>query len=706
MLLYYSLTISLSAFLLFLVQPLMGRYILPWFGGTPEVWSASMLFFQVLLLAGCAYSYGIVSRLSLRKQSRLHLVVLGVSVLLILLRAMFFAWETPITPGSNWQPHDSGNPIPRILAILSVGIGLPYFALSTTSSLLQAWLSRAYSGRSPYRLYALSNFGSLLGLIVYPFVIEPALSIKVQADLWSLGYIVFALGCGCVALKVLRLARATAARNAQQSLPAVEGRTRPGKARPLLWLTLSACPSLLLLATTNRMTQDIAVVPFLWVLPLALYLLSFVLCFANARWYSRWFFVGLFVATFLYCWVLVEGNRLHILMQLMVYALLLFTACMVCHGELARLRPEPKHLTGFYLLVSLGGVLGGVFVNLLAPLLFDNFWELPLGLATCWVLLLIVWQMDKRSPLYGKMFLSVIFMLVLALAWLVFVTFKYIQAFERTTLEASRNFYGVVWVTEGRFEGTDDWAYELWHGVTRHGAQYTSAPRQREPTAYYCEKSGAGLTLLHYPRDEDGLRVGVIGLGVGTLAAYGQPGDVFRFYEINPEIIRLAEGAGGYFTYLEDSPASVEIVPGDARLSLEHELAEGVPQHYDVLVLDAFNSHSIPVHLLTRECFEIYLAHLKAEGVLAVHISNPHLNLQPVLAKLADHFGMEALLIESQGDGQACADSMWVLITRNTAFLRRPEIAGRSLPVEDYDDRLRLWTDDYSNLFQILYWGK
>jgi len=664
-----------------------------------------MLFFQLLLLAGYAYSHGIVSKLALRKQSRVHLVVLGLSVALILLAVLFPAWETPITPGPSWQPSSNDNPILRILVILTVSVGLPYFTLSTTNSLLQAWFDRVHAGRSPYRFYVLSNLGSLLALLSYPFVIEPALAIKAQANLWLLGYIIFVFGCGYIGLRLWRFSEPVTDQNTRRPPAPSEGAARLSLVRPLLWLALSACPSLLLLATTNQMTQDIAVIPFLWVLPLGLYLLSFIICFAGSKWYSRWYLAGLFVATFLYCWVLVEGNRLHILTQIGVYAFLLFIACVVCHGEMVRLRPRSEHLTKFYLMIALGGALGGAFVSLLAPLLFTNFWELPLGLGLCWVLLLIVWQMDKLSPLYGKMFLSVIFMWALALAWLAFVTFSYIQDFAQGTLEASRNFYGVLWVTERQLEGTGDSVYELGHGTSRHGSQYTSAAQRRRPTSYYNEESGGGLTLLHYPREGNGLRVGVVGLGVGTLATYGQPDDVFRFYEINPEVIRLAEGAGSYFTYLADTPASVEIVPGDARLSLERELADGRPQHYDVLVLDAFNSHSIPVHLLTREAFEVCLAHLKVEGVLAIHISNPHLNLQPVLAQLAKHFGMEAGLIRTESDGQAGDASVWVLITRNASFLERPEIAERSLPVEDGGGRIRLWTDDRSNLFQILYLG-
>lgn len=696
----YPVTIFLAAFLLFLIQLLMGKYILPWFGGTPAVWSTTMFFFQVLLLAGYAYSHSIVSRLSLRRQGYVHLMLLGASLVVLLL--LVCAWDTPITPGVSWQPRPGDNPILRILAILAASVGLPYLVLSTTSPLLQAWFSRvrtplpAQGTRLPYRLYALSNLGSLLALVGYPVVIEPWLTVKMQANLWSLGYLVFALGCGYTALRLLR-----SSDDGMERQSPVAPSIRLGIGRPLLWLALSACASLLLLAATNQMTQDIAVIPFLWVLPLTLYLLSFILCFAGPQWYSRWYIAGLFVMSFLYCWVLLGRTSINIVVQLAVYAALLFCVCMVCHGEMVRLRPGAEHLTQFYLLVSLGGALGGVLVSLLAPLIFDNFWEFPLGLIACWLLLIAVLHRDRNSFLH-RMFFPTASALAVALTTVSVVVFMYIRTFEAKTLEASRNFYGIQWVIEEKLE-TGDLLYTLGHGAINHGSQYISPERRQEPTTYFGRDSGGGLALLYYPRDQNGLRVGIAGLGVGVLATYGQPGDTFRFYEINPDVIRLAEGAGGFFSYLSDTPAVVEIVPGDARLSLERELAETGSQQYDILILDAFSSDSVPIHLLTREGLKVYLAHLKTDGVLVFNISNRHLDLQPVLAQLAQHLGMQSVFIESAGDGPALTSSKWVLITDNQAFLSHPQVASRSKPVDDYGGRIRLWTDDYSNLFQILY---
>ncbi len=702
----YSLTVFLSAFLLFLVQPLMGKYILPWFGGASAVWSGAMLFFQTLLLAGYSYSHGLVARLPLRSQGLVHIGLLALSLIVFLLCS--FAWQTPITPGAEWQPRPGDNPILRILAVLAVSVGLPYLTLTTTGPLLQAWFSRVLPGRSPYWLYALSNLGSLLALLCYPLLIEPLLTVRVQAILWSAGYLLFALSCGRIARQIARLPREwderTGARATNHPVALSPQRTEVRTALHWpFWLALPACASLLLLATTNQMTQDIAVIPFLWVLPLALYLLSFILCFSEPSWYSRSYVYGLLVASLLYCWVLIERARLHIVIQLAVYALLLFCACMICHGEMVRLRPAPEHLTGFYLAISLGGALGSIFVNLIAPLIFNNFWEFPLGLTLCWLLLFAVLWKERSLLRRRRRALPPDWAMAATLAAVVTVSLLYVRAYNQRALYTRRNFYGALWVVKRPVEGANAWIYELGHGVVLHGAQYTSGEHRREPISYYGQESGGGLVLRYLPRDADGLRVGLIGLGVGTLAAYGQPGDTFRFYEINPDVIRLAEGEGGYFSYLADSPARVEIVPGDGRLSLQRELETQGSQRYDVLVLDAFSGGAIPVHLLTRESFVLYLEHLTPDGVLAVHISNRHLNLQPVVARLAAHFGLHTALVESSGDGQARINSTWVLATHDAAFLQQPEVARHCRPVAE-DARVRLWTDDYSNLFQILYW--
>jgi hypothetical protein len=376
---------------------------------------------------------------------------------------------------------------------------------------------------------------------------------------------------------------------------------------------------------------------------------------------------------------------------------------MVCHGELAALAPPADHLTTFYVLVSIGGALGGVGVNLVAPHLFPGFWEFPLGLLGCWLLLLLLYARDWRSDRGRRSRWLTDALLMGGIAMLGVTLLLYIASGSANTLHVSRSFYGVLRVQQVNRDDPAQQAYKLVHGTTLHGAQYTAAEKRRLPTTYYVEESGVGLAILHHPRRAAGLRLGVIGLGVGTLAAYGQVGDLFRFYEINPEVIRLAQGEGAYFSYLVDCPAQVELVPGDARLSLERELTVGDGQRFDVLVVDAFSDSSIPLHLLTKEAFDIYLAHLQTDGVIALHISNRRLNLQPVVQRLADHFELHTAFISTPGDEQLRSSSSWVLATRDEGLLAQPHIAERSTP-RAAPAASRLWTDDYSNLLQLLEW--
>ena len=707
---YYTLTVFLSAFLLFQVQPLIGKYILPWFGGVPSVWSTSMLFFQVLLVGGHAYAYWLVGRLSARKQGIVHLALLGISLCLLLVTGL--VWDSPITPGAHWKPLGTEVPMWQILKTLAVSVGLPYFILSTTNPLMQTWLNYHDPERSPYLLYALSNAGSLLGLVAYPFLVEPALVLKTQANLWAWGYIAFAVCVGYGALRTKRLNAAVVGHKvepaAPQARPPAEGEARPGVTIRFFWVTLSTCAAVMLLATTNQISQEVSVIPFLWVLPLTLYLLSFILCFSGKRWYSRTgYTVSLFIGNAIFCWLFYYGQEtLNILVQIGVYSLVLFLCCMICHGELARLKPHPRYLTSFYLLISTGGALGGLAVNLVAPYVFTGFWEFPVGLLGCWGLLLIAffagdWRSDRRrwaSPLTDTLLMSGIAMLGVTL-------FLYVHKDSMSVLQSSRNFYGVLRVKEINADEPHQQAYELVHGTTIHGFQYLEEEKRGLPTVYYTEGSGVGLAILHHPQRDAGLRIGVVGLGVGTLAAYGRPSDTIRFYEINPEVIRLAEGEGSYFTYLKDCPARVEIVPGDARISMEREWAAGDLQRFDLLVVDAFNDGSIPVHLLTKEAFDTYLSHLQPDGVMALHISNRHMDLRPVVQELADYFRLGTALINDEGDGGRVSSSMWMLVTRSEEFLKQPQIAGRSSPQPAYAG-LRLWTDDYSNLFQILNMGK
>jgi hypothetical protein len=693
---FYALSIFLSAFLLFQIQPMIAKVILPWFGGTPAVWSTVQLFFQVLLTGGYAYAHWLADRGASRKRAFVHLTLLGLVVAQLALLGLL--WTSPITPDASLQPHGEVNPVWEIFRILFISVGPAYFLLSSNGPLMQAWFHRAAPAKSPYILYALSNVGSLLGLITYPVLIEPRLSLQEQGFLWSAGFVVFGAAAADAAVRSNRGGMAE---------PAVPESMAPTGPRPtagirLLWILLSACASLLLLATTSHITQEVAVIPFLWVLPLSIYLLSFILAFSSGKWYvRRLYMIMLFIVSLLFIRVLYAGPATPIPAQLFAYSLALFIFCMVCHGELYRLRPEPAHITNFYLMVSIGGALGGAFVNFVAPLIFKGYWELPLGMVLCWILLFVVLNLQPDGSSRVLRRFSLILTLGGALIFGVFAA-KYIFETSAGSLFSARNFYGVVRVQERDFPSLGWKAYALVHGITVHGLQSQSPAQRDTPTSYYYEQTGIGLATLNHPRRGQGLRVGVLGLGTGTLAAYGQPGDVYRFYEINPVVIDLAQGMGGYFSFLQDSKARIEIVPGDARISMEQELAAGKPQNYDILALDTFSSDSIPVQLIDKEAFGIYLQHLRPDGVLAVHITNYFLDLKPVVYNLANYYHLNMALIISNGDGAADNAAIWALLTREPALLEVPAITAAETPLTGYSTEIPLWTDDYSNLFQIL----
>jgi spermidine synthase len=635
---YYAFTTFISAFLLFQIQPIISKYILPWFGGTPTVWSTSILFFQVFLLGGYAYTYLLIDKLNARKQGIVHLTLLGSSVGLFLLT--WLAWESPITPDTYLMPYGTNLPVLHILMILAISVGPAYFMLSTNTPIMQAWFNYAYPGKSPYRLYAFSNASSLLALISYPFLVEPALELSTQANLWSLCYIIFVICIGYGALRVIRMNLFIKGKStATEAKPSTERESRPSAGIQSLWIILTACASVMLLATTSQISHEVAVVPFFWILPLTLYLLSFILCFSSEWWYPRNVYAAaLFVSSILLCFVLSQETLLNTLIYITVYSFILFICCMICHGELVRLKPHPRYLTSFYMMVATGGAIGGIAVNFIAPCVFTDFWEFQLGLLGCWVILLITSQVNKPPGRTKRVSLLIFTMLLSFTIMLGSIFFLYIQDETMNLLEASRNFYGVLKVKETNHDDPSQQAYILKHSTTVHGFQYTEEVNSHKPTTYYTERSGVGLAILHHPKREVGLRIGIIGLGVGTLAAYGRMDDTIRFYEINPDVIRLAEGAGGYFSYLKDCQAQVEVVQGDARISLEQELNIDEPQHFDLLIIDAFSSVSIPIHLLTKEAFNIYLQHLQPDGVLAFHISHRHLDLWPVIWKIADYF--------------------------------------------------------------------
>jgi hypothetical protein len=677
----YGLAIFAGAFLLFQVQPLMGKYLLPWFGGAPGVWTACLLFFQVLLLAGYAYAHLSVRWLRPRSQVILHLILLAIAI-----------GTLPITPNPSCKPQPGTDPILQILLILTRSIGLPYFVLSATAPLVQYWSSRTHPQASPFRLYALSNAASLLALISYPAIVEVQLTRATQAAVWSGGLCLYAIGCAWAGLRVWK------STSQEEPETSVQPRTKPSAADKLLWLALPACASLLLLAVTNSICQDIAAVPLLWVLPLALYLLSFTFCFANESSYSRlWFGIALFPLL-----AVIIALRLGTLVaptaaQIAIYCAGLFVCCMICHGEVYRLRPKPARLTSFYLAVTAGGALGGILVAVLAPLVFSDYFELDWGLILCGALFLIVCA-PKRMALrrwaaFGWPAAC------LTLAGLALVLWQSAHRNDAIRVARTRNFYGVLKIFRHQLPDPKLNLVELVHGRVAHGIQFLDPDHATWPTLYYTPQSGVGRALAAIPPGKR--RIGVVGLGAGTLAAYARAGDKIRFYEINPEVANIART---YFTYLQKSAGQATVILGDARLSLENEPS----QNFDLLALDAFNSDSIPVHLLTREAFQVYQRHLGTNGVLAINISNRSLDLEPVIGNLARLCGFEATVIHQPDSDElrGILPSTWVLLSRDLGFFeRQPVRAAASALASPSTAGTSTWTDDYSTLFSVVRWG-
>lgn len=897
----YALAIFVSAFLLFQVQPLIGRFILPWFGGGPSIWTSCMLFFQILLLGGYLYAHLISTRLSRRAQVGVHLNLLAVSLLFL-----------PIAPSDSWKPVADQSPLVQILMLLLATVGGPYFLLASTGPLMQRWFSQTSPDRSPYRLYALSNVGSLLALLSYPFVFEPWLKLRQQVVSWSGVYVVYvALAVWC-ALRYLwhpapispSVSEAAAGRPvgsasiADKSLTEVRA---PGWGHMLLWLGLAASGSAMLLATTNQLCIDVATVPFLWVLPLSLYLVSFIICFDNPHWYDRRVFgMLLLVCTPLACWALSEGPDAEISDQVAIFSIMLFACCMTCHGELVQTRPDAKYLTLFYVLVSAGGALGGLFVAVAAPELFTGYYEYHVGLLATGGMTLTAWCMQRvwrnsqtaafwiwvfaastqvlsvawyyYAPQAGKLdavdhtiyfgvygliqlaglaltgafefrrfavvgiwigtsfvqfawltryairrfpdhlstsdytaltlgtFLPAaaaigllfgigwlrearrvlslrLIMAILVFGWigvlyyttgidtstdvpedvpdwqgrykgLAFIVFGAllldvaVQGFrggqkpslgfwlwlpsvtllvllglrlqeivnddDESLVHTSRNFYGVLRVlhdeTAAPDEASEPGRYSLTHGQIRHGFQYVDDYWKTQPTTYYGRQSGIGIAIQVCREqarrtDQHALRVGVVGLGTGTIAAYGHRGEYYRFYDINPDVRDLS---GEFFTYLDDSDATTEVVIGDARIVMEREIARNESQQFDVLAIDAFSSDAIPVHLLTSECGEIYRQQLRPGGVLAVHISNRFLELDPITRGMAAHLGWQAVRIENDDD-DTCGvfASTWVLLTSDESLIMKDEVQD-AVTEWTTTDRILHWTDDYSGLWQVL----
>ena len=746
MVIIYAATIFLSAFLLFQVQPVVGKMVLPWFGGSAAVWTTCMLLFQVLLLLGYLYAHLTTRYLSPRRQAVLHVALLVAA-----------AFTLPLSAGEGWKPSPDSDPATLLLGMLAVTVGLPYFLLSSTGPLLQHWFAGERPGSVPYRLFALSNFGSMLGLLSFPLAFEPAFVMTQIANGWSVGFIAFACLCAMLALRSAgmlpmpaTLAAATSPAGAaisaafsrsvdasaggasiaagRASLGAIHGAGGPfgggcehgassaadigdtgrasgesitghagGAGRTsgaretgdmggadselALWSALAAVPTVFLMAATSHLTANIAPMPLLWVLPLALYLLTFILCFESPRWYQRKLFLPLLAALT----PLIIGYTNHpsllprgIAWPVALYCASVFVFCMCCHGELAKRKPQPEQLTTFYLMIAGGGALGGCFTALIAPRIFNDEYELALAcLAALCVVAAALW---RRENLWPKILLTSASLV--SLMWAASVLLP-----EDHQVKA-RNFYGTVKVHETTYG--QERVRQLSHGAIMHGYQFLDPAKRRWPTAYFGPDSGAGIAIKA-TRGAGPQKVGIVGLGAGTIAAYCQPGDTYRFYEINPLVSQLA---ASHFSYLADCPGKAEVVPGDARLTLEAE----ANQQFDLLILDAFSGDAIPVHLLTREAFATWFRHLKPGGVLAVHTSNLYLNLAPVVSKAADYYHRSAYIVSSRSNHAIGTNaSQWVLIGPSERLAQSGPL--RPLPEAP---RQRLWTDNYSSIAGIL----
>jgi hypothetical protein len=694
MIIVFALTILAGAFLLFQIQPIMGRVLLPLYGGSPAVWTTCLLFFQTMLLAGYAHAHGLSTRLGRRKQTTAHILLLAGSVAVLLCRPDWSAWRP--------DPYES--PILRILLLLTLGIGLPYVMLAATSPLCQRWFNWIAPDKSPYRLYALSNAGSLLALVSYPVLVEPHLTMAVQQRIWTLLYCVFAAGCAVCAW--------TARQTARDVDPSIEAESASGVPPPSLgttleWVGLAAAGSAMLLSTSNQMCLEVASFPFLWVLPLAVYLSTFILCFESDAVYSR---VG-FGALLLFCGpsavqLLMTPHGPSMAIQVFAYSAILFTACMCCHGELVRGRPHPSHLTRFYLSMATGGAVGGLLVAVAAPAMFNGFYEYNLAFAVCVALVFLAWfrhggwreRLSRPVLMWGPLSIyGLVLGLLLALQP---------HANRAGLLAKTRNFFGVL--TVHAVEPTTPlYAYRVMrHGSITHGNQLVNNVLTMEPTTYFGHGSGPDLAFNYHPKrfhsdpNDQALVAGVVGLGTGTIAAYGQPGDRIRFYEINPAVV---DAANRFFSYLEESRADIDIVLGDARLNLQHENHQTPAARFDLLILDAYSSDAIPIHLITREAIDVYWNRLNPDGLLVLHISNRYVNLERVARSFMDQDHLFFCLFSTRSRGWH-KESRWIVCSRKKEYFEIPAVQEACRPWSADSVPTVEWTDDYAPLWSVMQW--
>jgi hypothetical protein len=697
----YSIAILLGAFLLFQVQPLVGKYILPWFGTSSSVWATCLLFFQIMLLVGYSYAHLLSSRLQMKKQILLHT--------LFMLGALFFL---PIIPDGHLKPVPEGNPTLGILLILGLTISIPYMLLAATSPILQQWRAKEGAGESTWRLYAISNIGSLGALLSYPFLVEPYFTLHTQLRAWSASFAVYTAVMLLISLLKLR---APCTQESPQPKP-VENARPISRSQISKWLLLSGFASALLVATTNRIGQDVPAIPFLFILPLCLYLITYIISFDSPRWYLRPLVCALLPIGIGLAWYdLRENSDLDLFVRVSIYSLALFICCMSCHGELAREKPSTRHLTFFYLCIALGGALGGIFSAWVAPQIFLDVVEYPISLLGCFATVMWIICHDILTQKHCIKSILAIAYSALALLGLSALFFHQMNSTPNAIISKARNFYGVVKIIERYADIPRLHQYQMLHGDIDHGAQYQHLGQRAWKVSYYNKTSGIGLANRFHPRRKNPnhpFRIGVIGLGTGSLCAWANdietsaaressPNDAIHFYEINPQVIDFAEI---YFTYLSDARrrgVEVSLSQGDARLTMEQQWLENSPQQFDILAVDAFSGDSIPMHLLTKECFSLYLKHLQPDGIVAFHISNRYLNLCTVVQALADEFDYTLININAGPNNFTEQSSRWALLTQNEEFIGSPALtSARDNPLNSPSI---LWTDDFSSLLKALY---
>ena len=648
------------------MQPIIAKQILPWFGGSAGVWTTCLVFFQSILLAGYAYADW-TTRLGPRRQALVHVGLLALSLL-----------SLPILASSAWKPQGDEQPILHILLLLGATIGLPYFLLSTTTPLLQAWYWRRFRAAVPYRLFALSNLASLIALLGFPVLFEPVFDLKALGWGWSFLFAGFALLCAGTAWLSMNGFELPATSEARG------GNSVPAKDQ-VRWLAFAAMGSVMLLAVTNHVTQNISSVPFLWVLPLALYLVSFILAFDHPRWYLRPAYIAALVLLLPAMAYAIPSLDLQLAAPL--YLVGLFVSCMVCHGELARLKPDPRHLTRFYLMLSLGGALGAVLVAIVAPIVLSGYFELGIALV---VLGFVISLRLRRVARVAAGVVTIVSLVLVS---------RGAHEYMHGVRFMARDFYGVVRTVDHPVPVP---YRSMYHGAIMHGGQLLGDSFRNTPSDYFGPGSGYGrvFATMREMRPKKPLEVGIIGLGAGVVAAWMRPGDTLVFYEISPRVIEIARRE---FTFLHDTSAKTEVVLGDGRLSLEREPA----RRYDVLGVDAFSGDSIPMHLVTREAMAIYLKHLKPDGVIVFQATNRFVDLLPVVKRLAAEFGLEAMNVpdvpEDAGDGPGYwySSTDQIVVTRNRALLDWPRIAEAAEPIDDRPG-LPTFTDAHHNLLRIL----